>query len=129
MHTIANSVLPNDIPTVTKGISLVAFSNKRLTREWKTMIAMMQIYCRNKHTSTTSLCAECQGLLSYAKVRLNRCRFGEAKPTCAKLSRPLLSEDPAPTNLSHDALCRTAHVMETSDYEPAPLAGWFSQGP
>ena len=42
------------------------------------------IHCRNQHTSTTSLCAECQGLLSYAKVRLNRCRFGEAKPTCVK---------------------------------------------
>ena len=60
------------------------FVNKRLTREWKTMEAMIKIYCQDHHGSGTTLCAECQGLLDYATVRLERCRFGEEKPTCAR---------------------------------------------
>jgi len=60
-----------------------AFAGKRLNREWKTMEAMIQIHCRDQHGATTSLCAECQGLLDYAGMRLERCRFGTEKPTCA----------------------------------------------
>jgi hypothetical protein len=48
------------------------------------MEAMMKLYCRDKHGTPTVLCPECQGLLNYANVRLDRCRFGEEKPTCAK---------------------------------------------
>ncbi len=44
----------------------------------------MKIFCRDRHGATSALCPECQGLLAYANVRLERCRFGEEKPTCAK---------------------------------------------
>jgi hypothetical protein len=84
MNTTANSVLTQTILMATNGTSLFAFSSKRLNREWKTMEAMMKIHCRDHHNTTMSLCAECQGLLNYANVRLDRCRFGEDKPTCAK---------------------------------------------
>lgn len=60
-----------------------AFASKRLNREWKTMEAMIKIHCRDHHGASTLLCAECQGLLDYAGVRLERCRFGAEKPTCA----------------------------------------------
>lgn len=56
----------------------------RLAREWKTMTAMVQIYCRDHHHLTDGLCPDCERFLSYANVRLERCRFGEDKPTCAK---------------------------------------------
>jgi hypothetical protein len=62
----------------------VSFTNRRLDREWKIMETMMRLYCRDKHGTTSPLCSECQGLLNYANVRLDRCRFGEEKPTCAK---------------------------------------------
>ena len=55
----------------------------RLPREWKTMSAMVRIYCRDHHPSTDDLCAECSQFLSYAGERLERCRFGDEKPTCA----------------------------------------------
>ncbi len=78
----------------------------RLAREWKTMSAMVRIYCRDHHqergrsaseflprlnpftsngrdTRATNLCAECRQFLDYAGVRLERCRFGQEKPTCA----------------------------------------------
>jgi len=63
---------------------IVPFTNGRLQREWQTMATMMQLYCRDQHGTTTALCAECQALLSYANARLDRCRFGGEKPTCAK---------------------------------------------
>jgi hypothetical protein len=57
-------------------------SNRRLAREWKTVVAMVHIYCREQHGK--SLCDECQGLMRYISLRLDRCRFGPDKPTCAK---------------------------------------------
>jgi len=61
----------------------IALANKRLGREWETMEAMIKIHCRDHH-GASALCAECQQLLDYAGVRLERCRFGAEKPTCAK---------------------------------------------
>jgi hypothetical protein len=57
---------------------------RRLNREWQTIAAMICCYCRNHHEAPDGLCAECQGLLDYAGVRLERCRFGSEKPVCAK---------------------------------------------
>jgi hypothetical protein len=66
------------------GISMATekFNNRRLGREWKTVTAMVQIYCREHHHGP--LCNECRELMSYIRLRLDRCQFGEDKPTCAK---------------------------------------------
>ena len=58
--------------------------NRRMAREWKTIELMVQCYCRAHHSPTGCLCPECEGLLNYAALRLERCRFGAEKPTCAK---------------------------------------------
>ena len=58
------------------------FTNRRLAREWKTVVAMIHIHCRDQHGGP--LCDECRQLMQYVSVRLDRCRFGEDKPTCAK---------------------------------------------
>ena len=58
------------------------FANRRLAREWKTVSAMLHIYCRDQHGG--DLCKDCQELMSYVNLRLDRCHFGEEKPTCAK---------------------------------------------
>src|SRR5262245_31717809 len=69
----------------THGVPLsLAKGRPRLLREWKTIRAMTYIYCEELHGHKPGLCAECQGLLNYASIRLDRCRFGEEKPTCAK---------------------------------------------
>jgi len=63
---------------------------RRISRERKTIAAMIEMYCRGKHGGTRrrsargGLCAECAALLEYAKRRLDRCRFGEEKPTCGR---------------------------------------------
>ncbi len=60
------------------------FAGKRLAREWQTIAAMVCCYCRDHHGTRAALCPECQGLLDYAAVRLERCRFGLEKPVCVK---------------------------------------------
>jgi hypothetical protein len=55
----------------------------RRAREFKTIAAMLRMYCRAHH-GAAALCAECAELHDYARRRLERCVFGEAKPTCAK---------------------------------------------
>ncbi|MDF2154532.1 nitrous oxide-stimulated promoter family protein [Vibrio sp. CAU 1672] len=53
----------------------------KLATEFKTVKAMVEIYCRDHH-DTKTLCADCRELLDYAELRLDRCPYGEAKPTC-----------------------------------------------
>ena len=55
----------------------------RLARELATMRAMVAIHCRDKHARGTGLCDECAELMDYATRRLDRCVFGDDKPTCA----------------------------------------------
>ncbi len=62
----------------------MSFIPARLERERKTMRAMITCFCRGTHGSGDRLCPECDELLAYATNRLERCPFGERKPTCAK---------------------------------------------
>lgn len=56
----------------------------RRARELKTIAAMVRMYCRGHgHAHDAQLCAECGALFDYATRRLERCVFGDAKPTCA----------------------------------------------
>ena len=63
------------------------FEGARLERERRTVAAMIGIYCRAKHVADApdapSLCAECADLEAYTRRRLEKCPYGEAKPTCA----------------------------------------------
>ncbi|WP_087017370.1 nitrous oxide-stimulated promoter family protein [Thaumasiovibrio subtropicus] len=52
-----------------------------LGKEFKTVTAMIDIYCRAHHRTSTT-CTECESLKHYANVRLDRCPYGESKPTC-----------------------------------------------
>jgi len=56
----------------------------RLRREWRTIAAMITLYCGKRHGGRRGeLCSECQELAAYARARLERCPFGGEKPTCA----------------------------------------------
>ncbi|WP_095498127.1 nitrous oxide-stimulated promoter family protein [Paraferrimonas haliotis] len=53
-----------------------------LAKEYKTIEAMVAIYCKAHHSSQP--CEECQQFLAFAHKKLVRCPYGEDKPTCAK---------------------------------------------
>lgn len=57
---------------------------KRLAREQLTMARMVGIFCSAHHDSAGDLlCGNCQEFLGYAELRLEKCPYGEDKPTCA----------------------------------------------
>jgi hypothetical protein len=55
---------------------------KHLERERRTIRKMVEIYCSDKHGSA-DLCDDCSVFMDYAEVRLDKCPFGDDKPTCA----------------------------------------------
>lgn len=56
----------------------------RLGREHQTMRHMVSLYCRAHHASDGSgPCPRCTEFLEYAACRLEKCPYGEDKPTCA----------------------------------------------
>jgi hypothetical protein len=56
----------------------------RRARELTIIEAMVRMYCRgHDHPNRAPLCADCAELFEYATRRLERCVFGDAKPTCA----------------------------------------------
>jgi hypothetical protein len=56
----------------------------RRARALKTIETMVHMYCRgHRHEGRAPLCSDCCALLEYAARRLERCVFGDAKPTCA----------------------------------------------
>lgn len=59
-------------------------TSARQIREFQTIAAMLRMYCKAHHASRRdTLCPDCKALHDYAERRLERCVFGEAKPTCA----------------------------------------------
>lgn len=57
---------------------------KHITRERLTINKMIGIYCADHHDGGDGdLCAECEEFRVYAEKRLEKCPYGEDKPTCA----------------------------------------------
>lgn len=57
---------------------------KRLARERLTMATMVGMYCSAHHDlAGDTLCESCQEFQDYADARLQKCPYGEGKPTCA----------------------------------------------
>ncbi|NMB63225.1 MAG: nitrous oxide-stimulated promoter family protein [Chloroflexi bacterium] len=52
-----------------------------LLQERNTSLVMIRIYCRDHHVSEP-LCEACSHLWDYVCARLEKCPFGEEKPTC-----------------------------------------------
>lgn len=58
--------------------------HKRMKREKQTIAYMVDIYCKNHHSTKDELCAECKEFKEYALLRLDKCPFQEKKTTCGK---------------------------------------------
>jgi Nitrous oxide-stimulated promoter len=54
----------------------------RLGRERRTVAAMIELRCRDLHAVEAGACDECQSLGEYADARLEKCPYGDEKPTC-----------------------------------------------
>lgn len=54
--------------------------------EKKVVHKMISLYCNSNHNTKADLCPGCLELKEYAFARLERCPFGENKPTCGSCS-------------------------------------------
>ena len=55
----------------------------RLKREHQTLEHMVDIYCADHHQPVGEKhCDACEQLLRYSAVRLQKCPYGQEKPTC-----------------------------------------------
>jgi hypothetical protein len=57
--------------------------NRRMRRERRTIEVMVRLYCSDQHGTNGQLCSECDELMDYALVRLEKCPFQADKTTCA----------------------------------------------
>ena len=57
-------------------------TTSRIRRELKTVRVMIELYCQGHHAADGNLCGDCQELWNYTRMRVGRCPFGTAKPTC-----------------------------------------------
>lgn len=55
----------------------------RISREKRTVEAMIRTTCEGQHGTRGGLCPECRELLRYALKRLEKCPFQGNKTTCA----------------------------------------------
>lgn len=77
-----------------------ANKGRRIRREKRTIEAMVEVYCRHHHDAGAlagnrdpgASCADCEGLLRYARQRLDNCVFGESKTPCSHCSMHCYSE-------------------------------------
>jgi len=61
----------------------ISAGHPRISREFKTIRAMITLYCHDHHAIGSQLCPGCKALLDYAELRLEQCPFHEHKTTCA----------------------------------------------
>ena len=96
--------------------------------ELRTIREMVVLYCRTHHPGGT-FCFECSDLLDYATHRLDRCFFGEEKPTCVTCPihcyHPMMRERvkqvmrfAGPRMLLHHPVLAIRHLIK--DRRPAP---------
>jgi hypothetical protein len=59
-------------------------SKPAIAREKKTVAAMVRLYCADhRHDAPDGcVCETCAALLAYSHQRLDRCPYGDDKPTC-----------------------------------------------
>jgi hypothetical protein len=80
-----SSIYYNLLRLTTPNLSFIRPMSNRIDREKRTIKAMINIFCREQHGSKAGgLCDECNTLMQYAYLKLDKCRFKDQKPTCAK---------------------------------------------
>ena len=65
-------------------LSIMSNEENRIKRGAKTIEIMIKMYCVDHHDTEKELCENCSELFDYAMVKLDKCRFGDDKPTCAR---------------------------------------------
>ena len=85
---------------------------------------MIKLYCKKKHHTKDSLCAECAQLEEYARLRSDKCPFMETKTFCSNCKvhcyKPDMREQirevmrfSGPRMMFHHPILAIRHVIES----------------
>ena len=64
----------------------------KIDKDKKVIRIMIECYCKSNH-KTTHLCQECEELLHYAYIRIEKCPHGNKKTSCRKCEIHCYSSD------------------------------------
>jgi hypothetical protein len=103
----------------------------RMGREKKTIAAMVEIFCAEKHGTSGDLCAGCRELVEYAFNRLDKCPYGADKGPCAKCEihcyKPAMRDRvrevmryAGPRMLKSHPILAVRHLLDGRRGEPKP---------
>ena len=106
----------------------------RIIRERRTVEAMIRLYCHGRHGTSNGLCDECVALVSYARLRLQKCPFQQGKTTCARCPVHCYKPDmrqkiravmrhAGPRMLYRHPILTLFHVIDGLRKEPVRLGG------
>ncbi|KQC09850.1 MAG: hypothetical protein APR62_13080 [Smithella sp. SDB] len=59
----------------------------------KTAKLMIDLYCRDHHSSINGPCRKCSNLFDYVEKRIEKCQFKENKPRCSKCPAHCYNQD------------------------------------
>ncbi|MGD0946107.1 MAG: nitrous oxide-stimulated promoter family protein [Candidatus Binatia bacterium] len=101
----------------------------RTNRERRTIEAMIRLFCRDQHGMKRSLCVQCAELQAYARQRLEKCPYGDDKPTCANCPihcyKPSLRQQvqtvmryAGPRMLRHHPILAVRHMLDERRLAP-----------
>ena len=104
----------------------------RMTRENRTVTAMIELYCRKRH-GRGELCADCRELADYAGGRLLKCPFQENKTVCSRCAvhcyQPVMRERiriimrySGPRMIYHHPILVIRHLIDKRRKVPAQTA-------
>ena len=65
---------------------------KRIEKQKEVVSLMIKLYCNENHSSN-KLCSCCEELQGYAYNRIDNCRHGDNKTSCAKCLTPCYKTD------------------------------------
>lgn len=57
---------------------------KRIEYEKSVIEKMVRLYCKSVHNKEDGICEGCTSLMLYAHNRLDKCPYGEGKPSCKR---------------------------------------------
>ena len=94
---------PTDPSSIDAHTATVKTDSDRLGREFRTMQRMVELHCADRHgTPRGQLCGDCGEFLVYVQRRLEKCPYGEDKPTCAKC--PIHCYKPAQREMAREIM-------------------------
>ncbi|MHB1347523.1 MAG: nitrous oxide-stimulated promoter family protein [Candidatus Humimicrobiaceae bacterium] len=60
--------------------------SRKINDEKNIVKIMIGYFCKKKHFPEKNMCPDCESLTEYAWLKLDKCFYGEKKPSCSKCS-------------------------------------------